>query len=227
MSASFSSPVRKIIHFLVSLLLVGRLISEFLFVWTCLHCSLICPLFWSVSNVVSGKSTLNTLIGIRFPSLPVSIFYSQSAFVSVFFVFSLAMITNCMLWKLKTFDHTMLFSLADTSESSLSWHITLTVLCLSCLSLLVVVYCGSCIPLRWLLCSHLVQFSQMLDICEAHVLYCSICISVRDYFFNFCFTSLLDVSSIAFCTLCTSLLGPLRTYSLVTLLVFLSWLVLF
>ena len=92
-----------------------------------------------------------------------------------------------MQWKLKTFDLTVLDSIADTSESSLSWYISCTALCL-----FLPVYFGTgllwLLPtlLKWCCCAHIMcSFPQMLDICEVHALYHSICISVCGFLYIF------------------------------------------
>ena len=48
-----------------------------------------------------------TLIGIKLPSLPVSILYLHVSILCLIFVFNFAIITDAMLWILKMFDLTM------------------------------------------------------------------------------------------------------------------------
>ena len=76
-------------------------------------------LFRSVISVF-GYSTLNILMGIKLPSQPLSILYLHSSVLWLIFVFSLAVITDCMLWKLKCFHLTASNSAVDPSISSAS-----------------------------------------------------------------------------------------------------------
>ena len=138
----------------------------------------------------------------------------------VLIVFNFAIITNPMLWKFETFDLTAWNSLANTFESSLSWHIFWTALCLSAhLS-----RCGSVVVLHnlssaW--CTHILcNIPQMLDICKTHTLYHSICISVGAcvgilvgcfvfltpaYFYHIKFSAILRCVKHCFCAVFTLL----------------------
>ena len=75
-------------------------------------------LHFRLSVLLFGKTTVNILIGIKLPSLPVSILHSCIFVVWVVFISNFAIITNQMLCKLKIFDLIILKSLADTSVSS-------------------------------------------------------------------------------------------------------------
>ena len=61
--------------------------------------------------LVSRKSTLNILMGIRLPSMPIFILYIHVVIAWLLWFLSFAIITELTLLMLKTFDLTMLFFL--------------------------------------------------------------------------------------------------------------------
>ena len=73
---------------------------------------------------VFGYATLKILLGIKLPSLLASFLYLHLSVLLLVFVFSLTIIADCMLWKLKTFDLTTPNSSVDTSVSSVSWDVS-------------------------------------------------------------------------------------------------------
>ena len=71
---------------------------------------------------VQGKSIMYIMIAFKFPSLPVSIFNQMYVILDCILLLGFAIITDLILWKLKTFDLTMSNSCVDTSLLSSSQH---------------------------------------------------------------------------------------------------------
>ena len=145
------------------------------------------------------------LMGIRLPSLPVTSLYSHVSILLTFFDFNLAIITDLMLWILKTFDLTMSNSCAATSVCSSFSLAIFTPVC-----------SGFCIPTWAESLSHTLNSScHRLDTFLAHVYSHSIC---NYWFFSFLsmvlfFCSMLLWDQILYCLwlpLLLNLLGPLH-----------------
>ena len=72
------------------------------------------------------KIISHILIGIKLPSLPVSIIYFYTAVFWLLFVLNFMIIPDLMQWKLKTSDFTTLNCFANVPVPSLFWHILWT-----------------------------------------------------------------------------------------------------
>ena len=87
--------------------------------------------------IVFRYDTLNILIGIKLPSLPVSALYLENSVVWLDFVLSLETINAHTLRKFKLFDLTASDSSVDTCVFSTSWCVSWTYLCFSLIASLI------------------------------------------------------------------------------------------
>ena len=63
---------------------------------------------------VFGYGAFNILMGIKLPSLPVSVLYSHYSVLGIVLIFNLAVVIDWILWKLKNVELTMSDSSVDT-----------------------------------------------------------------------------------------------------------------
>ena len=194
----------------------------------CTHYYFFCIDLFSLVKFVCRKSILYILMGIRLPSLPVSILYSCFSDFLITFIFNFVKITKLMLWKLKIFYLTMSQPFVATFVSSVSWHVLWTTMHFSLLPsldtfLLRLLHTHS----EWFALPHTglvigwtslwlmyVTMISTVALCHLSTSFCAVCVIVLLVIFLQLFTFIMF--NIAFWDLWTStLLAQYNTCSLV------------